>query len=206
VQSQSIDDVLYQRSLAAVFGFRDVNDDWSIYRHTTDSGILTEIFQLRLNRGPGPEELRSFRAHFVAAVEDEPRRQPFVAVPGARRMLEEVVNQPGLQVAIATGGFADSALCKLRSAARRKAAFKDSLHRRRRLGRSRLPKTRHSVHRHCERDTRQAAAGRGRTVCDGRFRPGLAASRDTRNAVQRVASCARTVEVSGVLTDHKLFR
>src|SRR5260370_20664735 len=44
-QSQSIDAEIYLRSLAEVFGFTDVGADWSSYRHTTDSGILHEIFE-----------------------------------------------------------------------------------------------------------------------------------------------------------------
>ena len=76
-QSQSIDAEIYLHSLSEVFGFADVDPDWSSYRHTTDSGILHEIFESRLGRTPAAAEISTFRAHFVDAIAVAAARTPF---------------------------------------------------------------------------------------------------------------------------------
>jgi hypothetical protein len=68
-RSQSIDDEIYVQSLADVFEFADVGSDWSSYWHTTDWGILHEVFEKRCGRAPTAAEIRAFRAHFVAGIE-----------------------------------------------------------------------------------------------------------------------------------------
>jgi phage FluMu gp28-like protein len=55
VHPQSIDDAFFQLSQEAFFGFRDVNSDWSVHRHTTDSGIFDELFEQRMERRPTPD-------------------------------------------------------------------------------------------------------------------------------------------------------
>jgi phosphoglycolate phosphatase-like HAD superfamily hydrolase len=115
-QSQELDAEIYLRSLAEVFGFTGVCADWSAYRHTTDSGILTEVFETRLGRPPAPSEMAGMRAHFVEAIAAAALREPFREVRGARHALELLSRQRGWQVGLATGGWGESARCKLQSA------------------------------------------------------------------------------------------
>ncbi|HET9390908.1 MAG TPA: HAD family hydrolase, partial [Steroidobacteraceae bacterium] len=116
-RSQSIDDEIYLRSLSEVFGFVDVCRDWASYRHTTDSGILREVFDRHLGRAPTAAEVAAFRGHFVAAIAAESRRTPFRQIPGADRVLSHLSRLPDHGVGLATGGWKDSARCKMRSAA-----------------------------------------------------------------------------------------
>jgi phosphoglycolate phosphatase-like HAD superfamily hydrolase len=114
--SDSIDAELYLRSLAEVFGFTDVDCDWSAYRHTTDSGILHEVFEMRMGREPSAVERAVFRTHFVGAVAAAAAQTPFREIDGARRALDHIEQLPSHRVALATGGWSDSARCKLLSA------------------------------------------------------------------------------------------
>jgi phosphoglycolate phosphatase-like HAD superfamily hydrolase len=114
--SQTIDGELYLRSLAEVFGFTDVGADWSAYRHTTDSGILQEIFEARVGREPSVADITTFRKHFIDAIAAAAARAPFREIDGAGLALSHVGQLPSYRVALATGGWSDSARCKMRSA------------------------------------------------------------------------------------------
>ena len=115
-ESQSTDSALYVRSLGTVFDFFDINQDWTAYQHATDSGILAEIFLTRRRRQPAAEEVALFRAHFVAAIADVARKTPFRELAGAQACLRQLLTMRSLEVGLATGGFRDSARCKMQSA------------------------------------------------------------------------------------------
>jgi phosphoglycolate phosphatase-like HAD superfamily hydrolase len=114
--SQSIDGEIYLRSLAEVFGFANVDSDWSAYKHTTDAGILHELFEIRLGRVPTPAEVSAFRTHFVDAISVAAAQMQFRQIDGASRMLKHLAKSPSHAVGLATGGWGDSARCKMRSA------------------------------------------------------------------------------------------
>jgi phosphoglycolate phosphatase-like HAD superfamily hydrolase len=114
--SQSIDAEIYLRSLAEVFGFTNVDSDWSTYNHTTDAGILKELFEIRLGRVPTPAEVAAFRSHFVGAIAVAAAQMPFREIDGASQLLSHLAKSPSYAVGLATGGWADSARCKMGSA------------------------------------------------------------------------------------------
>jgi hypothetical protein len=68
--------------------FTDVASDWSVYRDTTDSGILYEVFKTRVGRAPIASELLKFRSHFVKTIAIAERQMPFREIEGARRILK----------------------------------------------------------------------------------------------------------------------
>jgi phosphoglycolate phosphatase-like HAD superfamily hydrolase len=115
-QSQAIDEEIYLNSLHEVFGFTGVNADWSCYEHASDTGILREVFTTQVLRLPTANEVATFRAHFVAGIDAAALEQPFREIPGAGRLLHHLQGLPSCRVALATGGFSDSARCKMRSA------------------------------------------------------------------------------------------
>jgi phosphoglycolate phosphatase-like HAD superfamily hydrolase len=122
-QSQSLDSEIYLRSLSDVFGFADVGSDWSTYRHATDSGILHEVFETRLGRAPTALEISAFRTHFVAAIAAAAAQTPFREVAGAAQALRTISELPFYQIGLATGGWSESARCKMRSAGMQYDAF-----------------------------------------------------------------------------------
>ena len=111
------DEECFASALSDVFGFKNVNTDWSAYRHTTDSGILVELFESRRNRVPQPVEIEQFQSRFVTLL-NETSQNPrlFAPVPGAEVLLQALVACEHFGVALATGGWKISAQCKLKKA------------------------------------------------------------------------------------------
>lgn len=114
-RSESLDAEIYLQSLSGVFGFSDVSSEWSLYQHTTDAGILREIFQSRLGRAPEASEISDFRTHFVNAISAAALQTPFCEIAGARELLNHLIGSRYC-VGLATGGWSDSARCKMLSA------------------------------------------------------------------------------------------
>jgi phosphoglycolate phosphatase-like HAD superfamily hydrolase len=114
--SESIEAEIYLRSLSDVFGFVDVESDWSSYHNATDSGVLHEIFENRLGRAPVASEMSAFRAHFVDAITSATARTPFREIVGAGQLLTHLTALPFHCVGLATGSWRDSARCKMLSA------------------------------------------------------------------------------------------
>ena len=111
------DEECFVGALSDVFGFENVNTDWSAYRHATDSGILFELFTGRLHRGPHPHEIEQFQNRFVALL-NEAFQNPdrFGPIPGAEALLTKLANHKDFGTALATGGWKMSAQWKLQKA------------------------------------------------------------------------------------------
>lgn len=116
LQSATVDDGLYKMSVRSVLGpvkFRPLLAD---YDFVTDSGILSQVMDD--NEIPtNPDPVSDVQACFVEMLRsyvDE--NGPFQEVPGARRVLDALNRSQNHVVAIATGGWRDSALLKLESA------------------------------------------------------------------------------------------
>ena len=111
------DEECFVGALSDVFGFKNVNTDWSAYRHATDSGILLELFEQRLNRGPQRDEIEKFQSRFVELLNEafqNPNR--FGPIPGTELLLAELANRGDFGTALATGGWRISAQWKLQKA------------------------------------------------------------------------------------------
>ncbi|HEY3155366.1 MAG TPA: HAD family hydrolase [Candidatus Eisenbacteria bacterium] len=115
-RSTSIDATCYARAVAEHLRMQ-VNTDWSMYRHATDAGILSEL----LERQGIPEtrpDVAAVRARFLGLLSAALTLDPTLCreVPGARAAIESLREVPEFQLAIATGAWADSARLKLRHA------------------------------------------------------------------------------------------
>jgi len=106
----------FLRSFAEVFGFADVNPDWSLYKNATDAGIAHEVFESRTGRAPSEIERARFREHLVATFRSASQEAPFPAVAGARELLAWLGVMDGYQVALATGCWRVCARVKMASA------------------------------------------------------------------------------------------
>jgi phosphoglycolate phosphatase-like HAD superfamily hydrolase len=115
-QSQSIDSVVYLRTLKALFDFEQVRTDWTAYANMTDRGILHEVFAAHRGAPPTLADIDGFRSHFVAQIESLAAKEPFREVPGAVSMLEHLRGLPDHFIGLATGGWGASARIKCRSA------------------------------------------------------------------------------------------
>ena len=114
-RSIPVDDDCYLQAVDEVFGIRGVEPDWSGYPHSTDRGIAAEIVRRRLGRDVPPDEMAAFRRRFVALIAERLADDPAACppVPGAPEL---VATLDAGAVAVATGGFSDSARSKLAAA------------------------------------------------------------------------------------------
>lgn len=89
--------------------------DWHRYPHVTDKTIIETVIQEAFKRLPNPEEIEVFRNHYMNLLTKEREQNPhfFKEVPGAKRMMERLLQQDGFCVGIATGGWAKPAEIKL---------------------------------------------------------------------------------------------
>lgn len=117
-QTGQVDEVCFVQALADSCGITDVSTDWAGYPHTTDSAIVSSIFQESLNRQPEEAELQEFKTRFVSLLEDNCAMAAslFAEIAGAGSMLRRLNQEQGWRVAIASGGWCVSATLKLRVA------------------------------------------------------------------------------------------
>ena len=113
-----IDDVCFVQALADAHAITVISTDWAGYSHTTDSGITLDIFREQFNRAPEEAELEKFKSHFVQLLEDYRIKDSslFAEIAGAASMLKRLNQEPEWKVAIASGGWRDSAILKLKTA------------------------------------------------------------------------------------------
>ncbi len=115
--SNELDTHCFVRAMREIFGFDDIDEDWSHYAHTSDAGIIDELFQLRRGRSPTADELTRYQTRFFELLEDGLRQTPMREISGARELLEWLRGQSRFKVALASGAWRDSARAKMRSAA-----------------------------------------------------------------------------------------
>jgi FMN phosphatase YigB (HAD superfamily) len=115
VDSNAFDDDLYGRAILEVLGPVAIRPAWSDYPHVTDSGILREICQEN-GLDPGDHEA-AVRHRFGQLIEAHLATQGACrAIPGGPTLFGALRKRRGLHVGIATGGWAHTALMKLRAA------------------------------------------------------------------------------------------
>src|SRR5207248_166700 len=115
-ETMKIDEECFVRSFKDVFGFADIDTDWSRYPHTTDSGIFHDVCMSRIGRSPTAQEDSRFRQHFIQLLAAASSQSPFAPVAGADRLLSRLAQSGSHRVSLATGGWRDSARLKMASA------------------------------------------------------------------------------------------
>ena len=116
LQSAAVDDALYRDAVTQVLGEVQLRPTLHDYDFITDAGVLSQI--LADNSLPTEHDLlHRIKSHFV----DSLRRHvddngPFVEIPGASNLLISLRESTTHAVAIATGGWRESAELKLESA------------------------------------------------------------------------------------------
>ena len=100
-----VDEECFVRSFKDVFGFADIDTDWSHYPRTTDSGIFHDVFTSRMGRSPTAQETSQFRHHFIQLLAAASSQSPFTPVAGADRLLSRLAQGGSHRVSLATGGW-----------------------------------------------------------------------------------------------------
>lgn len=131
-QTNHADEKCFVQALREEFSFNDINIDWASYPHCSDSGILEEIFRLRIERSPWPAEIAAIQTRFVSLLAATAAVQPFTLIAGARELLNSLLREPAFGVSLASGAWECSARFKLASVGldflKVPAAFADDAH------------------------------------------------------------------------------
>ncbi|MBE9209280.1 DUF952 domain-containing protein [Nostoc sp. LEGE 06077] len=116
--TNQIDEDCFLSAFASEFDFLDINPNWYDYKNVTDSGITQQIFQERLNHVPSKTEIERLKKSFITQLQQAVSTQEylFTSILGADKRLAELQNSSTWCVAIATGGWYDSAILKLQKA------------------------------------------------------------------------------------------
>ena len=115
-ETMKVDEECFACSFNDVFGFTDIDTDWSRYPRTTDSGIFHDVFTTRIGESPTAQEVSRFRQHFVQLLAAASSQSPFAPVAGADRLLSRLTQGGSHRVSLATGCWRDSARLKMASA------------------------------------------------------------------------------------------
>jgi phosphoglycolate phosphatase-like HAD superfamily hydrolase len=107
------EDGSFLEALASVFGFNDVDPNWTRYAHVTDSGLVQEVCLLNWGREPGKDEVHRFREAYCGAFLRRSGPDEGAEVPGASAFVDLLLERQDWRVALATGNFHALALHKL---------------------------------------------------------------------------------------------
>jgi len=116
IESMAVDTELYFSSVEQVLGPVSIRAALSEYDHVTDTGILAQILD---DNGYAFDEqtAAAIKSLFVDKISQHiETRGPFATIDGAIEFVSRAHAADGRRVAIATGGWRESALLKLESA------------------------------------------------------------------------------------------
>jgi FMN phosphatase YigB (HAD superfamily) len=115
VDSTGFDGRLYAQAVREVLDVK-VDETWASYENVTDSGILEQILAQREYGQPLGDLRSTVKRRFVELTRDYLERHPgdVSEVAGAQAIIETLRSLQGVRVAIATGGWTETALLKLR--------------------------------------------------------------------------------------------
>jgi len=113
--SAEIDNECFWQAVFDCYGNQDQLPELHGFKHVTDTGILDEWCVRHLGRPPSEDESRQIKQYFAQLLEAAFILQPahFEPLPGVGEWLEAAIDN-NVYVGIATGGWQNSALLKLK--------------------------------------------------------------------------------------------
>ena len=112
----AVDDALYRQAVRDILGDVSLRATLHDYEVVTDTGVLWSILDDN-DIARGEHHVDPVRKRFVELLEAwVAEHGPFREIPGARDMLKAFMESPVHAVAMATGGWRESAELKLRTA------------------------------------------------------------------------------------------
>ncbi|MEM7358480.1 MAG: HAD family hydrolase [Pseudomonadota bacterium] len=115
VESLEFDETCYLEAVQSVTGVA-LDNDWRIYRHITDAGILHHHLEVNGLLANHPAIQAQVKALFIEKIAAHLTQTPARSVPGAAEFIRYLGKIPGVSLSIATGGWETSARIKLVSA------------------------------------------------------------------------------------------
>jgi len=116
LDSSAVDEGIYMEAVEQVLGTVRFRPDLIDYDHVTDTGILLQVFEDN-SISVSDDVIARIKAEFFVLIEDfVATKGPFREMPGARSLLQRLRNSVSHDIAIATGGWQQSARIKLDTA------------------------------------------------------------------------------------------
>lgn len=111
LDSVKTDDVCFIQVFDELYGWRMDKTDWGLYENVTDIGLTNSIFLEFLGREPDASEVKKIKGRFCQLI--NARIGELREIPGAKKLFSELKNHKDTAVALATGGWQETALLKL---------------------------------------------------------------------------------------------
>lgn len=117
VDSFGFDEECYLKTAEIVLGMK-ISSHWSEYKHTTDSGILDEAIERYKVPGDKIQIQQKFKKVLIDLVSENIRNNPCSVreIKGAACFIRYLCRREDCTVAIATGGWKETAKLKLEAA------------------------------------------------------------------------------------------
>ncbi len=115
VESYDFDSHCFEQAVSDVLNI-DIDTEWSNYTNVTDSGILDEIISLHGIAGDRDAIQNNVREEFIRYLKDYLTINSTDQIVGAAHFLDLLKNRADTVLAIATGGWEETAKLKLHSA------------------------------------------------------------------------------------------
>ncbi len=117
VNSYKFDEQCYLKAAEIILGI-NISSNWSEYKHATDAGILDEVIDKYGIIGDKKQIQQNFRKVFIDLIEEYIRNNPnsINEIDGAAYFIQYLCKNENYKVAIATGGWEETAKLKLRAA------------------------------------------------------------------------------------------
>jgi phosphoglycolate phosphatase-like HAD superfamily hydrolase len=117
IDSSKIDGFCYIQSIKDEFGIISISEDWSIYKSATDSMIFEEIFMNSFGKKPAEDDIKKHIKRFVSLLDEYSIGENNIKeISGANNILNTLREREDWKIAIATGGWSESAQLKLKKA------------------------------------------------------------------------------------------
>jgi beta-phosphoglucomutase-like phosphatase (HAD superfamily) len=115
VDSAGFEGDFYAEAVESVLSVR-LDRNWDVYEHVSDSGILAQVIREAALDGDRAELAARVHRRFVANVSAHLASNPSALreIEGAKRLVDRLLALPGVRVAVATGGWQETARLKLR--------------------------------------------------------------------------------------------
>ncbi len=115
VESFEFDEACYLDAVYAVLGHY-LDSDWNRYAHVSDAGILDEHLQSIGKWGERDAIHAEVKKAFIANIEAHLKQTPAKPIRGAAGFIKQLRANNSVSISIATGGWGETALLKLKSA------------------------------------------------------------------------------------------
>jgi len=114
--SNKIDSVCFSQVYTEIYKREFPTIDWSYFPAVSDTVIFETVIKEQFGRIPAVEEINFFRSSFVQLLKQKRVENPedFREVPGAKKLVESLLQDSSYIVGIGTGGWRLPAEVKLR--------------------------------------------------------------------------------------------